>query len=424
MADIKPLRGMKDITPGEVGTWQLAEASIRKIFSSYGYQEIRFPLVEKTSLFNRSIGQTTDIVSKEMYIFEDRKGENIALRPEGTASCVRASISNNLLRTESPRLWYMGPMFRYERPQKGRSRQFHQSSLEAYGVSHPYIEAELISVCARLWKELKINKELTLEINTLGNSDSRKKYKEALKEYFERYKNDLDKNSLRQLTDNPLRILDSKLDSVRKLLAEAPDIRDFIDEESKEHFDLLLNTLDELKVNILLNNKLVRGLDYYEKTVFEWKSNLIGAQDTICAGGRYDNLVEELGGKPCPGVGFSIGMERLILLLEDKKNTLYKPTSLDVFFVCLTEESIPIAIKYSEEIREKIRNLNLKINFGLESASSQFKRADNSGAEVTLILGEEELKNNSISFKELRKESSQVTLTLEEVIERFKKMRA
>jgi len=424
MADIKPLRGMKDITPGEVGTWQLAEASIRKIFSSYGYQEIRFPLVEKTSLFNRSIGQTTDIVSKEMYIFEDRKGENIALRPEGTASCVRASISNNLLRTESPRLWYMGPMFRYERPQKGRSRQFHQSSLEAYGVSHPYIEAELISVCARLWKELKINKELTLEINTLGNSDSRKKYKVALKEYFERYKNDLDKNSLRQLTDNPLRILDSKLDSVRKLLAEAPDIRDFIDEESKEHFDLLLKTLDELKVNFLLNNKLVRGLDYYEKTVFEWKSNLIGAQDTICAGGRYDNLVEELGGKPCPGVGFSIGMERLILLLEDKKNTLYKPTSLDVFFVCLTEESIPIAIKYSEEIREKIRNLNLKINFGLESASSQFKRADNSGAEVTLILGEEELKNNSISFKELRKESSQVTLTLEEVIERFKKMRA
>ena len=424
MADIKPLRGMKDITPDEVGAWQLAESSIRKIFSSYGYQEIRFPLVEKTSLFKRSIGQTTDIVSKEMYIFEDRKGENIALRPEGTASCVRAAISNNLLRTESPRLWYMGPMFRYERPQKGRSRQFHQSSLEAYGVSHPYIEAELISVCERLWKELKISQELTLEINTLGNLDCRKKYKQALKEYFVKYKKDLDKNSLRQLKDNPLRILDSKLDNVRKLLTEAPDIKDFIDEESKDHFDLLLKNLDELKIKFDVNNKLVRGLDYYGKTVFEWKSNTIGAQDTICAGGRYDHLVEELGGKPCPGVGFSIGMERLILLLEDKKNTLYRPTSLDVFFVCLTEETIPIAIKYSEEIRGKITNLNLKINFGLQSASSQFKRADNSGAEVALILGEEELKNKSISFKELRKECSQETLTLEEVIERFKEMRA
>ena len=419
MVDIKPLRGMKDITPDSVGAWQLAESSIKKIFSSYGYQEIRIPIVEKASLFKRSIGQSTDIVSKEMYSFEDRKGEEIALRPEGTASCVRAALSNNLFRTESARLWYMGPMFRYERPQKGRSRQFHQSSLEAYGISHPYIEVELISVCARLWKELEVNQDLILEINTLGNSDSRRQYKDALTEYFDKYKKDLDKNSLRQLKENPLRILDSKLDDVRKLLLDAPDIRDFIDAESKDHFEVLLKNLDELKINFVVNNKLVRGLDYYEKTVFEWKSSIIGSQDAICAGGRYDHLVEELGGKPCPGVGFSIGMERLILLLEDKKKSLYKPTSLDVFFVCLTEETIPIAIKYSEAIRERVTNLNLKTNFGLESASSQFKKADNSGAEVALILGEEELKNNSISFKELRKESSQETLTLEEVIERL-----
>ena len=420
MSKIKPVRGMNDITPREIRSWQIIESSIRKVFSSYGYEEIRFPIVEKVSLFNRSIGESTDIVTKEMYTFEDKKGEEIALRPEGTASCVRAAISNNLLRTDSPRLWYMGPMFRYERPQKGRSRQFHQASLEAYGISDPYMEAELLVVSSRLWKDLGGENDISLEVNTLGNENTRKKYKEALLDFFRPYTKDLDEDSLKNLRKNPLRIMDSKSNKVKKFSLEAPKIIDFLDDESRDHFDELLHMLDDLKLPYIVNPKLVRGLDYYNKTVFEWKTDKIGAQDTVCAGGRYDTLVQDLGGKPCPGVGFSIGMERLVLLLQDdKKEKLDDLTKLHVFFICLTRESIPMAILYVEEIREKIPNLNIKINFGLESASSQFKRADNSGAEIALILGEEELNKKKISVKALRNELPQKAYNLMEVIRKL-----
>ena len=420
MLKIRSIKGTHDLLPEDTERWRQVENTIHHLMEQYGYGEIRTPAFENTDLFIRGIGSESDIVTKEMYTFEDKKGEEIALRPEGTASCVRAAISNNLLRTDSPRLWYMGPMFRYERPQKGRSRQFHQASLEAYGISDPYMEAELLVVSSRLWKDLGVENDISLEVNTLGNENTRKKYKEALLDFFRPYTKDLDEDSLKNLRKNPLRIMDSKSNKVKKFLLEAPKIIGFVDDESRDHFDELLHVLDDLKLPYIVNPKLVRGLDYYNKTVFEWKTDKIGAQDTVCAGGRYDTLVQDLGGKPCPGVGFSIGMERLVLLLQDdKKEKLDDLTKLHVFFICLTRESIPMAIHYVEEIREKIPNLNIKINFGLESASSQFKRADNSGAEIALILGEEELNKKKISVKALRNELPQKAYNLMEVIRKL-----
>ena len=420
MSKITTLRGMNDLAPDEVRVWNSAEETIKKVFLSYGYEEIRFPIVEKTELFTRS-NESADIVTKEMYSFEDKGGESISLRPEGTASCVRAAIDNDLIRVDSPRLWYQGPMFRYERPQKGRSRQFQQSSAEVFGIRSAEIDAELIILSARIWKELGVEENINLEINNLGDEKTRKAYAISLQEYFKSYRNDLDDDSKRKLDENPLRILDSKSDFIQGLLNDAPKISEFISQDSQNEFNELCELLKVADVKFSINQKLVRGLDYYNQTVYEWKTDLLGAQDTVCGGGRYDDLVEELGGKPCPATGFSIGMERLILLIQAGTGLNLDNTKLDLFFVCLSKEGIQKAIMYSESLREKVTNLNIRINMGLESAGSQFKKADKSGAKSALILGEDELKSNTISIKDLRTKSDQETFSYEDLEKRIEK---
>ena len=414
---------MNDVTPSEVSVWQFVEASIRSIFASYAYDEIRFPIVEQTELFSRSVGESTDIVSKEMYTFEDRNGDGIALRPEGTAGCVRACLENDLLRVDSPRLWYMGPMFRYERPQKGRSRQFHQASAEVFGIDNHNVDAELMMMATNLWDVLGIKNQVNLEINSIGNSDTRKKYKNLLQEFFQSFSSELDKNSQRQLTENPLRILDSKSKKIKEILVNAPSILDQLDSESEDHFNKLKDLLTKLNINFEVNDKLVRGLDYYNKTVFEWKTKDLGAQDTVCGGGRYDDLVGQLGGKDSPAVGFSMGLERLILLVKEySKDNVTTETELDCNFICLTDDSVSYALINAEKIREAIPTINLKVNLQVTSANSQFKRADKSGSKIALIVGEEELKDNTISIKDLAIKESQETLSLDQIINRLKKL--
>lgn len=423
MTKFKTIRGMNDVTPSEVSVWQFVEASIRSIFASYAYDEIRFPIVEQTELFSRSVGESTDIVSKEMYTFEDRNGDGIALRPEGTAGCVRACLENDLLRVDSPRLWYMGPMFRYERPQKGRSRQFHQASAEVFGIDNHNVDAELMMMATNLWDVLGIKNQVNLEINSIGNSDTRKKYKNLLQEFFQSFSSELDKNSQRQLTENPLRILDSKSKKIKEILVNAPSILDQLDSESEDHFNKLKDLLTKLNINFEVNDKLVRGLDYYNKTVFEWKTKDLGAQDTVCGGGRYDDLVGQLGGKDSPAVGFSMGLERLILLVKEySKDNVTTETELDCNFICLTDDSVSYALINAEKIREAIPTINLKVNLQVTSANSQFKRADKSGSKIALIVGDEELKDNTISIKDLAIKESQETLSLDQIINRLKKL--
>ena len=419
MAKIRSVRGMNDIPPKEVLSWVYAEEIIRSTFSSYGYQEIRFPVVESTELFSRS-NQASDMVSKEMYTFKDKGGDSISLRPEGTASCVRACIDNDLIRIDSPRLWYNGPMFRYERPQKGRSRQFHQSSVEVFGIQGPEIDAEIIQLSSRLWKKLGIEENVYLEINSIGNENTRLSYTKDLLKFFAPLKENLDDDSVRKLHENPLRILDSKSPEIQSLLKGAPKITDYLDEESENHFKKLLNILEMLGISYAVNPNLVRGLDYYNKTVFEWKTSSLGSQDTVCAGGRYDNLIEELGGKACPAIGFSIGMERLILLIQDSVDSkLVEDQSVDCFFVCFGDESILKAMVLAEQIRDRIPNLNLKVNLGSESAGSQFKKADKSGARFALVLGDTELEDKVISCKDLREKSEQETMDIESLIDKL-----
>ena len=420
MSKIKTLRGMNDLPPKEVRVWDSAEETIKKVFLSYGYEEIRFPIIEKSELFTRS-NESADIVTKEMYSFKDKSGDSISLRPEGTAGCVRAAIDNDLIRVDSPRLWYQGPMFRYERPQKGRSRQFHQSSAEVFGIRSAEIDAELIILSARIWKELGVEENINLEINNLGDEKTRKSYAKSLQDYFKAYKNDFDDDSKRKLDENPLRILDSKSDFIQGLLNDAPKISEFISQDSQNEFNELTDLLKVADVKFSINQKLVRGLDYYNQTVYEWKTGLLGAQDTVCGGGRYDNLVEELGGKPCPATGFSIGMERLILLIKASSELNLDNSKLDLFFVCLSKEGIQKAIMYTESLRERVTNLNVRINMGLEGAGSQFKKADKSGAKFALVLGDDELKNNTISIKDLRTKSDQETFSYEDLEKRIEK---
>ena len=419
MSKITTLRGMNDLPPEEVRVWNLAEEAIQKVFNSYGYEEIRFPIVEKTELFTRS-NESADVVTKEMYTFEDKGGDSISLRPEGTAGCVRAAIDNDLIRVDSPRLWYQGPMFRYERPQKGRSRQFQQSSAEVFGIRSAEIDAELIILSSRIWKELGVEKKLNLEINNLGDEKTRNSYAKSLQNYFKEFKQDLDEDSIRKLDENPLRILDSKSESVQNLLKDAPDISDFISKDSEKEFKELTLLLNSAGIEFTINQRLVRGLDYYNQTVYEWKTDLLGAQDTVCGGGRYDNLVEELGGKSCPATGFSIGMERLILLMKETLELNAENKNIDIFFVCLSKESIQKAIMYSESLREKVSELGIRVNMGLEGAGSQFKKADKSGAMFAFILGDDELKNNTISMKDLRSKSDQETLSYKDLEKRIK----
>ena len=423
MTKFKTIRGMNDVTPSEVSVWQFVEANIRSIFASYAYDEIRFPIVEQTELFSRSVGESTDIVSKEMYTFEDRNGDGIALRPEGTAGCVRACLENDLLRVDSPRLWYMGPMFRYERPQKGRFRHFHQASAEVFGIDNHNVDAELMMMATNLWDVLGIKNQVNLEINSIGNSDTRKKYKNLLQEFFQSFSSELDKNSQRQLTENPLRILDSKSKKIKEILVNAPSILDQLDSESEDHFNKLKDLLTKSNIDFEVNDKLVRGLDYYNKTVFEWKTKDLGAQDTVCGGGRYDDLVGQLGGKDSPAVGFSMGLERLILLVKEySKDNVTTETELDCNFICLTDDSVSYALINAEKIREAIPTINLKVNLQVTSANSQFKRADKSGSKIALIVGEEELKDNTISIKDLAIKESQETLSLDQIINRLKKL--
>ena len=420
MSKVQTLRGMNDISPEETKGWSYVENILKSVFESYGYDEIRFPIVEKTELYTRS-NEAADIVTKEMYTFEDKGGESISLRPEGTAGCVRAAIENDLLRIDKPRLWYSGPMFRYERPQKGRSRQFHQFSAEVFGLNSPEIDAELILMSARLWKKLGILEDLRLEINNLGNEKTRNLYSESLVNFLKEKNEGLDEDTRRKMVENPLRILDSKSSVIQDLLKKAPKIEDFIDESSKNYQTKLLELLKKAGIKYTVNPQLVRGLDYYNQTVFEWKTDLLGSQDTVLGGGRYDNLVEELGGKPCPAIGFSIGIERLILLLSEQEK-LKRKNILDIYFICFTESATQKAIIYSEDLKEEYSDLNIKVNLGLESASSQFKKADKSGAKMALILGEEELEENKISFKDLRTKSDQEILTFQDLLSKLKQI--
>ncbi len=397
MADIiRSIRGMNDILPEVTPYWQAVETALKQVLTSYGYQEIRFPIVEKTELFKRSIGEVTDIVEKEMYSFEDRNGDWLTLRPEGTAGCVRAAMQNGLL-NQTQRLWYMGPMFRHERPQKGRYRQFHQVGVEAYGFSGPDIDAEMILMTARLWKQLGLT-GLTLQINSLGSTEARLAYRDELITYFEAHQDELDEDSQRRLHTNPLRILDSKNPAMQALNDAAPKLLDHLDAESKQDFTTLCESLDAAGLSYEINPRLVRGLDYYGKTVFEWVTNHLGSQGTVCAGGRYDSLVAQLGGRSATAIGFAIGLERLIALLE-AMDALPEIAGIDAYFVAVGEQAAKQSLLLAEDLRDAIPNLKLITHCGGGSFKNQFKRADRSGARWTLILGDDELSQQVIGVK-------------------------
>jgi histidyl-tRNA synthetase len=407
---LQSIRGMNDLLPEQSATWQYLEATVARVLSRYSYREIRFPVLEQTELFKRAVGEVTDIVEKEMYSFDDRNGDNLSLRPEGTAGCVRACTENGLLHNQTQRLWYSGPMFRHERPQKGRLRQFHQVGVEAFGLTGPDIDGELLLLTARLWKELKIDHAVTLQINSLGTSADRANYRAALVEYLSAREDQLDEDSQRRLSTNPMRILDSKNPQTQALLNDAPSLKDFIDQESKDHFQQLLATLDAAGVAYEINPRLVRGLDYYGKTVFEWVTTNLGAQGTVCAGGRYDGLVEQLGGKPCPGVGFAMGVERLVLLLDELGVV---PDSVgqtvDVYLVAVGAVETQ-ALVLAENLRSNCPTIRLQTNCGGGSFKSQMKKADKSAASIALILGEDEAANKKIGVKFLREDRPQETV--------------
>ncbi|HEY3698798.1 MAG TPA: histidine--tRNA ligase [Spongiibacteraceae bacterium] len=405
MSKIQSIRGMNDLLPAQTPLWQYIERIAAQLLGTYGYQEIRFPILEQTELFKRSIGEVTDIVEKEMYTFIDRNGDSLTLRPEGTVGCVRACEQNGLLFNQTQRLWYTGPMFRHERPQKGRLRQFHQIGVEAFGMSGPDIDAELIFLTVRLWRMLGIDDAVTLELNSIGSAAARAEFKQALVIYLQRYVAELDEDSQRRLNANPLRILDSKDENTRRILNGAPSFNDYLDAEAREHFQRLRELLDVGGVRYRLNAALVRGLDYYGKTVFEWTTDKLGAQSTVCAGGRYDGLVEQLGGKPTPAVGFGMGIERLCLLLEACNKI---PTDIicapQVYIVAVGARAEIKATVLAESLREQMPTLRLICNCGGGSFKSQFKKADKSGAVLALILGDQEIDSDVITVKWLRDE--------------------
>lgn len=401
MTTIQGIRGMHAIMPTELGDWQYIESKLHELMATYGYQEIRFPMLEPTTLFSRSVGENTDIVAKEMYTFSDRNGESLTLRPEGTAGCVRAGLEHGILFKQIQRLWYMGPMFRYERPQKGRLRQFHQFGVEAYGISTPDIDAEIIALSARLWRILGVQEGVRLEINSLGTPQTRARYRKTLIEYLNVHAHDLDEDSVRRLATNPLRILDSKNPALKTIIENAPNLLDFLDEESSAHFTELKRLLDSLGITYHINPHLVRGLDYYTKTVFEWVSDDLGAQGTVCAGGRYDGLVEQLGGEATPAFGFALGIERLILLLQHH-GLAHKNRVPHACFVLLGENAVQSGLALAESLRNALPLLRLLVNTGGGSAKSQFKRADKSGAQFALVIGDDELQAGVIAVKDLR----------------------
>ncbi|VAW63899.1 Histidyl-tRNA synthetase, partial [hydrothermal vent metagenome] len=384
--------------------WQFFESTVKTLLQNYAYREIRMPVVESTDLFCRSIGEVTDIVEKEMYTFADRNGDSLTLRPEGTASCVRSGIQHGLFHNQQQRLWYMGPMFRHERPQKGRYRQFHQVGIETYGMASADIDAELILMSARLWKMLGL-KDIRLELNTLGTSESRNAYKQVLVDYLTSHKELLDEDSLRRLESNPLRVLDSKNPNMQSMIEAAPNLMDYLDDESREHFAHLTGILDKAGIKYNINPRLVRGLDYYCKTVFEWVTDALGAQGTVCAGGRYDGLVQQLGGRETPAAGFAMGIERLLSLLEDAG--VQVDNTADIFVVLQGEQAQLQGMSFVEGLRDQLPNVCVQTHCGGGSFKSQIKKADKSAAKVALILGDDEIENNSVSVKMLRENTEQ-----------------
>lgn len=418
---IQAIRGMNDILPEQTVVWQHIENAILSVLQQYGYREIRLPLLEVTELFKRSVGEVTDIVEKEMYTFDDRNGESVTLRPEGTASCVRAGEQHGLFYNQVQRLWYGGPMFRYERPQKGRYRQFHQIGVEAFGMLGPDIDAELILLSRRIWQALGIADAATLQLNTIGSAENRRQFGQALVQYLSDHEDDLDTDSKNRLQQNPLRILDSKDPNTQKILQHAPTLSDYIDAESQQHFQQLTEILAANGIEFEVNNRLVRGLDYYGKTVFEWVTDRLGAQGTICAGGRYDGLVSHLGGKDCPAVGFAIGLERLSLLVAEMQQTEDIRSDIDIYVISLGENLAAQAMALAEAVRNGLPQQQVVCHCGGGSLKSQMKKADKSGADWALIIGSEELAANSVVLKPLRSDEAQEKIPGDQLVDRLQK---
>ena len=416
MNKIQSIRGMNDLLPEESSKWQVVESVVIDVLARYGYNEIRFPILEKTELFHRGIGEVTDIVEKEMYSFDDRNDDSLTLRPEGTAGCVRACIQNGLL-DRPQRLWYTGPMFRYERPQKGRMRQFHQFGVEVFGMVGPDIDAEVIAMTQRIWEELGVANQVELELNSLGTAESRANHREELVKFFSDNQDKLDEDSQRRLQTNPLRILDSKNPEMQTLVEKAPSLTDYLDGESQDHFQQMQSLLDELGVKYRLNSRLVRGLDYYSRTVFEWVTNSLGAQGTVCGGGRYDALVEQLGGKATSALGFGMGIERLVLLVETVLGESLEPIpDTDVYIVHGDAETQP-ALQLAERLRDDLPQLSVTTHCGGGSFKSQFKKADRSGAGHAVVVGESEVANQRFTLKPLRSKEEQQTHEYDELLQ-------
>ena len=415
MSNIRAIRGMNDILPDETPYWQFLERTVQRVLASYGYSEIRLPVVEQTELFKRSIGEVTDIVEKEMYTFNDHNDVSLTLRPEGTAGCVRAVIAHGMLNVPQ-RLWYAGPMFRYERPQKGRQRQFHQVGVESFGIATPDMDAQIILLSARLWRQLGIDDGVQLQLNSIGSSDARKAYRAALVAYLEQHVEALDEDSQRRLHSNPLRILDSKNPGTQALLDGAPALADYLDDESRADFARLRDLLDAAGVPYVVNSRLVRGLDYYNKTVFEWVTDRLGAQGTVCAGGRYDGLVQQLGGRATPGVGFAMGMERLILLLIELGVAAGTSPLAQVYVVAVGDEAQRTALAVVEQLRDQLPALDIVQHAGGGSFKSQMKKADKSGARVALIWGEDEVAAQTVSVKPLRDTGGEGARALQQTV--------
>lgn len=408
---IQAIRGMNDILPEQSAVWRHLESTVKDVVGRYGYGEIRLPIVEYTDLFKRTIGEVTDIVEKEMYTFSDRNDESLTLRPEGTAGCVRAAEEHGMLYNQIQRLWYTGPMFRYEKPQKGRYRQFHQIGVETFGLQGPDVDAEMILMTAKFWQALGLSDQVTLQLNSLGSSEARATYKAELVSYLEARKDQLDEDSQRRLETNPLRVLDSKDAKTQALLVDAPSLVDFLDDDSTEHFEGLTNILDAAGIAYEINPRLVRGLDYYCKTVFEWVTDALGAQGTVCAGGRYDGLVEQLGGKPTPAVGFAMGIERLVLLLEATGLTDQISSKPDFYVV----GSGPETVLFADKARDQLPCAVVQCHCGGGKFKKQMKKANDSGAEIALILGEDEIANGQVTVKYLREQKDQVVIAQNEL---------
>ena len=416
--NIQAIRGMNDYLPEETALWQRIEGTLKQVLSGYGYSEIRLPIVEQTPLFKRAIGEVTDVVEKEMYTFEDRNGESLTPRPEGTAGCVRAGIEHGLLYNQEQRLWYIGPMFRYERPQKGRYRQFHQLGAEVFGLQGPDIDAELILLTARWWKALGIAEHVNLELNSIGSLEARANYRDALVAFLEQHQEKLDEDCKRRMYSNPLRVLDSKNPEVQTLLNDAPRLSDYLDEESKAHFAGLCELLAQAGIPYTVNERLVRGLDYYNRTVFEWVTTSLGAQGTVCAGGRYDGLVEQLGGRATPGVGFAMGLERLVLLVQAVNPDFKAPATIDVYVISSGAGTQSAAMLLAEQVRDAAPQIKLMTNYGGGNFKKQITRADKWGARIALILGENEVAAQQVVVKDLRS-GEQETLAQSEVAARL-----